>query len=356
MWERFFIETISGRRQGIGYALLRAVLRWCTLPYALVVWERNRHYDRDIHRTLVQKPVISVGNLTTGGTGKTPVVAYLANWFRARGGRVGLLSRGYGNSTDDDSGNDEKRVLDQHCDGIPHWQDRNRVRIARRAISEGANVLVLDDGFQHRKLDRDIDLVLIDATNPWGFDSLLPRGLLREPVGSLKRAGIVAITRADQVDPFSLNAIEDRVRGINPSVTIVHIAFEVTGLINANGEQIEREQIGELTWAAFCGIGNPTGFERTLESIGCVPSSMTIFPDHHHFTGLSLARIVDAARVAGANAIICTEKDLVKIDRDQLAGLPLWAVRIEARVTQGEAELESLLTPLLPVPAYRRAA
>jgi tetraacyldisaccharide 4'-kinase len=171
----------------------------------------------------VDVPVISIGNLTLGGTGKTPMVEFVCRWFLQRGKRPIILSRGYRAAG---GCNDEARLLQSNLPEVPHLQGKDRVALARHACEHFApDVLVLDDGFQHRRLARDLDIVLIDCTEPFGYGRIFPRGLLREPIGSLRRAGLVVLSRADQC----LRADRDRIRaqifdaaGEKPIVEAVH--------------------------------------------------------------------------------------------------------------------------------------
>ena len=205
--------------------MLRLGLSAASLPYAWAVRLRNRGYDRGwigAYRSPV--PVISVGNLTVGGTGKTPCVEYLARYFQDHGTRVAILSRGYGSLN---GPNDEAQVLAENLPGIPHLQGADRAAIARQAVEQlAAQLLILDDGFQHRRMVRDLDIVLIDATNPWGHNRLMPRGLLREPLASLRRAAVVILSRADQVAVSALDAIATRIRRENADVLIVKAVHE----------------------------------------------------------------------------------------------------------------------------------
>jgi tetraacyldisaccharide 4'-kinase len=182
-----YLRLLSGEARGLGPALERLGLRAASVPYELAVRLRNAAYERGwLPSERVPVPVVSVGNLTAGGTGKTPFVEYVARFYRNLNRRVAILSRGYGGAS---GCNDEARVLEQNLSDVPHLQGVDRVALARRAMSEWkSDVLVLDDGFQHRRLARDVEIVLIDATAPWGHGYLLPRGLLREPLSSLRRA------------------------------------------------------------------------------------------------------------------------------------------------------------------------
>ncbi len=229
MNEQQFLKLIAGQPMP-GGRLLRFLLRAASWPYAALMLIRNRLFDWGIRRVhLPPVLVISVGNLTTGGTGKTPVVALIVQQLQQSGLKPGIVSRGYRSL--DDEGNDERRVLDVLCPGVPHVQNRDRVAAVLTAVSEHAcNVIVADDAFQHRRLGRTLDVVLIDATNPWGYGAVLPRGLLREPRSGLRRAGLIAVTRADQVEPSVLDAIWREVQRYVPSVPRIEIAFLPTGL------------------------------------------------------------------------------------------------------------------------------
>src|SRR5262245_17167980 len=193
-----FLRLVRGQIRGPAAAVARLGLGAVSGLYCLGVSARNAAYDwgwKTAHRAAV--PVVSVGNLTLGGTGKTPMVEWVARWFRGRGARVAILSRGYGQA---EGLNDEGRVLEENLPDVPHFQGADRVELARIAVEESeSQVLVLDDGFQHRRLARDLDIVLLDALEPFGLGRLFPRGLLREPVSSLRRAGLVVLSRADLV-------------------------------------------------------------------------------------------------------------------------------------------------------------
>ena len=217
-----FRDLVSGRRRGLWAALLRGGLRAAEVPYTWAVRRRNRRYDTGaaaVHRVAV--PVISVGNLTLGGTGKTPMVEWLARWLGDRQVPVGMVSRGYRGARCKVSGvrggtrgtgreaggtpapqNDEALELAWSLPGVGHVQDPDRVAAARRAIDEfHCRLILLDDGFQHRRIARDLDIVLLDALEPLGFGHVFPRGTLREPLEGLARADVVVLSRADLVAP-----------------------------------------------------------------------------------------------------------------------------------------------------------
>src|SRR5262245_3486513 len=250
-----FHDLVSGRAAGIGPSLLRLGLSAASMPYAWAVRLRNRWYDRGwLAPRQVPVPVISVGNLTAGGTGKTPCVEYLARYFRTSGCRPVILSRGYG-------ANDEALLLRCNLPDVVHLQGANRAEQARIAVNDhAAEILILDDGFQHRRLARDLDLVLIDATNPWGHGRLIPRGLLREPLAALRRASAILLTRTDQVSQNEIDKIVRRIRRDTPDMPIISAIHEPLMWIQHEGPERPIDSLRGQIVAAFCGVGNPHAF------------------------------------------------------------------------------------------------
>ncbi len=319
------------------------ILRMAAVPYGIVVRVRNLCYDSgraQIHRADV--PVICVGNLTLGGTGKTPMVAWLCRWLRGHHVRVAIVSRGYGSR--DGAHNDEALELHQQLPDVPHLQNPDRVAAVSVAQEElAAQVIVLDDGFQHRRLHRDIDIVLIDATEPFGHGFLFPRGTLREPLGSLRRADVIVLSRADHVGEARRQAIRSRIRKLNREAIWVETSHQPNGLLNSGNELRPMRDLRGEPVATFCGVGNPDAFSQTVRTCGCRVVATRVFPDHHPFSNddiESLSRWAHALEVA---AVLCTQKDLVKIGLDQLGGKPLWAVTIEMKPSTSMTQFEQLL-------------
>jgi tetraacyldisaccharide 4'-kinase len=322
---------------------MRCLLRAVEVPYTLAVHWRNRRFDvapAMAHRAGV--PVVSVGNLTLGGTGKTPVVKWLASWFRERGVRVGIVSRGYGAS--EGRQNDEALELGQSLPDVPHVQNRDRVAAAAKAVCGfGAELIVLDDGFQHRRLARDLDIVLLDALEPFGFDHVFPRGTLREPVGGLRRAQVVCLSRSNVISSDDREAIRRRVVELAPHAVWCELVHAASGLMNSTGETKPLAALAGQRVAAFCGIGNPLGFQHTLSATGCEITAWRVFPDHHLYSAPDLTALT--AMTAGCNAslAVCTLKDLVKVSHTELGSVPLWAVAIEMRFQSGQDAFEKAL-------------
>ncbi len=339
-------RVVRGVEPGPGAACARLGLGVVSLGYGLAVAARNRAYDRRRLRTYrASVPVISVGNLTLGGTGKTPMVEWVARRLRARGLRVAILSRGYGGDT---GLNDEGTVLEENLPDVPHLQGADRSLLARTAVEElESQVLVLDDGFQHRRLERDLDLVLLDALDPFGAGRMFPRGLLREPLRSLRRASVVVLSRADLVDESARNEIRRIVTaqaGERPWVLARHAPV---ALVNALESTMPLAGLRDQSIAAFCGIGNPEGFRRTLAGLIGRDPPMLAFPDHHPYSASDLRKLEEFAIETRADLVLTTQKDLVKIRCERLGHAPLFALRIGLECLSGADLLEAAVARVL---------
>ncbi|MEQ8850041.1 tetraacyldisaccharide 4'-kinase [Botrimarina sp.] len=352
-----FHDLVSGRRRGPAAAALRAGLAAAEGPYRLGVWWRNRRYDTRPELThRVAAPVVSVGNLTLGGSGKTPMVKWVARTLRAGGVRVALASRGYG--AEEQGPNDEALELEHALPDVPHVQNRDRVAAARLAIEElAAQAVVLDDGFQHRRLARDLDIVLLDATQPFGFGRLFPRGALREGVRSLRRAQVVCLTRSDLIDAAAREAIRRRAAEAAPAALWCESVVRPTALVSvadgaapADHGDWGVEPLGALRGErvlAFCGIGAPHAFRETLRTLGAGVAGLIEFADHHRYTRDDVERITREAAACDAARVVCTTKDLVKIGVATLGGRPLSAVGIDLVLTEGKPQLKARLDEIV---------
>lgn len=333
-----FRELVSGRRHGLKAVALRTALRMAEVPYALAMRYRNRRYTQGgavIHQAGV--PVISVGNLTLGGTGKTPLVEWIARKLRESQVRVAIVSRGYG--AEADGYNDEALELELALPDVPHVQNSDRVTAAQVAVEELLmQAVLLDDGFQHRRLARDLDIVLLDATEPFGFEHVFPRGTLREPLAGLARAQVVILSRADMVTTEARAQIRNRVATYAPQAAWCEVEHRVTGLLNSSGQRVSASVLSGRRVAAFCGIGNPAGFRHTLGTLGCEIVAWREFPDHHNYTRDDVAELSRWGHQA--DMLVCTRKDLVKLRVPTLGGTALWAVNIEIGFLTGQENLE----------------
>ena len=341
-------ELVSGQSRGFGPTVIRLALCFASYPYAIVVRSRNWLYDRGWLRSRsVPIPVISVGNLTVGGTGKTPTVAMLAQWFRKHDIRVAIVSRGYGAGADGQ--NDEARELEGKLEDVPHLQDPNRFTAASVAYEELATqVLLLDDGFQHRKFVRNLDIVLLDATNPFGYGFLLPRGLLRESPRSLRRADVVMLTRCDQVTSQQLADIRTHVQKIASKVAWIETEHRPVRLRNASGREQPIESLKGRRCFVFSGIGNPVAFLDTVRGCGGELMGSQVFPDHHAYSAVDIHTLTNIIRSNPLiDIVLCTGKDLAKIELNTLGDCELWVVDIELTVRSGMEALEDRLNQIV---------
>jgi len=317
-------EVMSGSRRGVSATLLRGGLSLAEPFYAGAVTLRNRFYDhRASHSATLPRPVISIGNITTGGTGKTPMVRWLADRLRQEGHHVAVLSRGYGSAPG--SLGDEQVMLERllntdHETPVVLAANPSRVLAARQVLAAHPeiDVFVLDDGFQHRAVARDLDIVLISATSPFGYGHVLPRGMLREPLRGLRRAGAVVVTHADRVDMAQLQQIENQLRNAGSTAPIHHAkhaaaGFRKAAIPSSAPPDISQTGIQSSKIFAFCAIGNPAAFFENLKQLGGQLVATESFRDHHFYTSGDLTLLRDRAKAAGADVLVTTEKDWAKI-------------------------------------------
>ncbi len=282
-----------------------------SIIYLWVVTCRNRIFDRRGPSACLDVPVISVGNITVGGTGKTPVVIDLVKRMETLGRTVAVVARGYG--AVDGKANDEERLIRKHCPNVVYIANANRAEGGASAIKRfGANTIVLDDGFQHRKLKRDLDIVLIDATCPFGFGYLLPRGLLREPISSLTRASVIVLSRCDQVSAEQLQSLGKKLASIAPSVPLLRSTHRVVGLQSLAEKNIDYANTG-LRAVLFGGIGHPEAFVKTVRSMNIEVVGEHWWPDHHNYQSSDLNQLMRIGRFPNCDIFLTTEKDAVKL-------------------------------------------
>ncbi len=322
--------------------------------YAGGVRVRAWLYERGwLKQKRLPAPVISVGNLTVGGTGKTPCVAWLANWLEAQGYATAILSRGYKRTSsgrvevsdgtrllcDAATAGDEPYLLAQSCPGVRVIVDQDRHGAGRWLVERvPVSVFLLDDGFQHLRLRRDLNLVLIDATDELAYARMAPFGRLREPLPALRRADAVIVTHADQ--PFDRNALEATIRRYTRvRVPILYAQHTLTRLRRLGTDEICK--VGDMAGqdiAAFSGIARPEQFIRDLGRLKLRIVWHSNFPDHYRYTLADLGNINKAAVKAHAIAIITTEKDAMNLapTMTYAATLPIYAAQLEFHCTQEE--------------------
>lgn len=365
-FEQTLHRVMSGAARGPGPAAARAALAVAEPVYALAVRLRNRRYDRHPGRARrLPRPVVSVGNLTAGGTGKTPVVRWLAEGLRDAGRGVAVLSRGYKSAPG--TLGDEQRMLDGLLNGteaggrppVVIRADPDRFAAGEAALRDcpEVDVFLLDDGFQHRRLARDLDVVLVNAAEPFGFGHVLPRGLLREPVAGLRRAGAVVLTHALSVDGAARARVVDEVRRHHENAPIYCCVHAPAGLRAAGDDAVRPlEALKDRRVFAFCGIGNPAGFEWQLRDLAGGYAGHRWFPDHYNYRPADLAAVRADAAAAGADVLVTTEKDWVKLaplPGSADAGPPVWRLDVAARFLDDDGE--RLLRQVLGMAAHHAA-
>jgi len=296
-----------------------------------------------LRRARLDLPVISVGNLTFGGTGKTPSVIALVRDLVRMGRRPAVLTRGYKRRTDDqvvvvgpeprqrvDEVGDEPLEMARRLPGVPVVVDADRERGGLEALRLGADVVVLDDGFQHLRLERDLDIVVVDAGDPWGGHRLPPLGRLREPVAALERADAVLITKAPTDWRPVVAEIESVVDRIDPALQVFVARLRPDRVRCPDGDTRDPQCLAGQRVFAFAGIGRPGGFAAVLQETGAEIVGRRWFPDHHDYIDPDLNEVVAAAKAADAVAVT-TAKDAVKLPADA----PVWVVEVEMEPIEG---------------------
>lgn len=343
-------SMLTRRNPGFWIKGLRLGLRLLSLPYWLITSGKNAAYDWGWKRAF-RSPlkVVSVGNLSVGGTGKSPVVSWMAKWFRSHGVRVAILSRGYGKL--EHGQNDEALEMELQLPDVPHLQHWDRVASAELAAKElDMELLILDDGFQHRRLARDVDFVLIDASEPPSARHMLPGGLFRESARGLKRADVILLTRVDQAQEHELLSLRRLVKHYAPHALLAEAEHKPSGLHRHPAEERSVDWLKGKKVLAFCAIGNPSSFFRSLASLGATVLEKRIWPDHHGFDAADVEELIALGQAhVEADAIVCTMKDLVKLQTSRLGSLELLGLKIELALSEGEEEIHALLSrTLLP--------
>ena len=336
--------------------------------YGAAVRTRVAAYSRGLLSTSrLPKPVISVGNITAGGTGKTPLVEWICRTLAGEGRRVCVLSRGYrrdrpnqrvlvsdGNNimVEEPEAGDEPFLLAKNLLNVAAVVcDANRFAAGSWATDNlGTDVFVLDDGFQHLQLARDLNILVIDATDPWGDAALLPTGRLREPVSAAARADCAVVTRTDQVaDITSLTNDINRLISQRP---IFNSTMEAVSLQRLTSDVHELDS--GSSFAAFCGIGNPQSFFRQLTSAGYTLASTRQFPDHHSYSQSDVEKLTNDASASGARALVTTAKDAVKLGSLRI-DVPCYVLEIKIQIEK-EAEFRELLAGVIETSSYSGAS
>ncbi len=347
-WEKWFYRTLAPDRP-LYLAPLYALLRAGSLIYALGHRLRMRAYRRGRIEVLeLPCRVVSVGNLTLGGTGKTPLVIWIAQALQGQGLKPAILSRGYGGTAQQgvnvvsdgervllsaEQAGDEPVMLAERLKTVPVLTGADRCATGRHAIDRlGADTLILDDGYQRLDLARDANLLLFDEKKPLGNGRLFPAGILREPLTEMKRADLVVLTRCGKEPAFSV--LDEIVPEETP---VVRTALKLTGFVRLGTGRLSAPGfLKDKPVAAVSGIANPRDFHNTLTNAGARLVWSRAYGDHHRFTARDLEDIGQAAKTAGAECLVVTEKDSVKFDVREEAALPVYKTIVDVDILEGE--------------------
>lgn len=344
-FEEYLYNLVTDKTKGPVAGFLRGLLFLLSLIYGLVVVILSFIYK--IRRTRLNAKVISVGNITLGGTGKTTLVEYLAAKLSSSGKKIAVLTRGYKRDTAGEGlagMGDEPAMLQKALPQVQVIVDKDRVKTGNRAIRDyRVDTLILDDGMQQWRLFKDLEIVAIDAANPFGNHRMLPAGFLREPLSALKRADIFMLTQVAPEEEIS--GLIEQLKRINPKALIVESRHEPVSFSNTHNpdEVLSLSSFRGRHTAVFSGIGNPQGFEDCLCSLGINIGLPIRFGDHHDYTQSELDGIAGEALKNKLEAIITTQKDAVKISRLENAGLPVFALDIKLNIIKNETEFERRL-------------
>ena len=342
------LKIISGEKRNLFTFFARLLLLPFSLVYLIVFYFRLSIYKIGLcqQKRVAGVKIICIGNISAGGTGKTPAVAYLTKILRGFTHKIAIVSRGY-RKNKGETLNDEGNLLKSIYPNVLQFQNPDRYKACCDAKNAGAEIIILDDGFSHLQLVRDVDIVLIDATRPFSFFELLPRGMLREPPSSLRRAAAAIITRSNQVSTKKLQKLTNIIKQHSKKDTKILLAQhkpigvrEISAEISPNlTNLINIEQIEGKSAFLFSGIGNPKSFIETCREIGLKIAGFIEFPDHHNYDVDDMLSINSSAQSAGADIIVTTSKDavkLLKLDFEHV--LPIYVIEVEFTLSQTEEE------------------
>ena len=343
-------EIVSGEARGVTAAAARAGLTVLEVLYTPAVALRNCWYNFvPSAARQVDVPVISVGNVTMGGTGKTPLTAAVVQRAVSRGVKTAIISRGY--HAKPGELNDEGKELTARIPDCVYVQNPKRAQAAAALCAEESSrpqLIVLDDGFQHRRLARQLDIVLIDALNPFGYNHICPRGFLRESLYSLRRAHCVVITRADRVEESELKCLEEKILSYNRNLILARACHRPGNLRRLSGQTAPLITLAGKRVMAFCGLGNPDGFRHTVESLDCNVVEFKAYPDHHLYSASDEKEITALAEQVQADAVVCTMKDFVKLSPAMSqTPIPVYGIEIDMEFLSGESEFWTLVDSVI---------
>jgi len=348
----YLFQIMTDQNKRVDGVLMAVLLRLLSWVYALLLFGARGCYPLGLRKAhVLSRPVVSVGNLTMGGVGKTPLVEYLIAFLTGKGIQPAVLMRGY--MPHGASKSDEKDLLRQKFPEISVVANKDRVRGAQEAERlRPVDMFLLDDGFQHWRVKRDLDIVALDASCPFGNGALIPRGILREPVSALSRADLCVLTKSDAVSPEQKQALVRRIKAVKdlPVLEGIHQPMSLTDI--QTGQCVDLEELKGRTVNGFCGIGDPRGFERSVVQTGASLNNLTAFTDHHAYSQEDVETLVAQAKAGQIKTLVTTAKDAVKLNIFQAllaeAGVQCFILNVTFTFVNGEEEIQDGILSLLP--------
>lgn len=355
--KEFFYLVAMDQKKGILISLLKILLWMFSIIFWGAISIRGLFYKLGVFKSdQLSKPVISVGNITVGGSGKTPLVQWIAKQLKKQERKPAVLIRGYMDKKVQETAaqvpfSDEAELLRDSLKDTPILVGPNRIENAKKALKEkDVDVFILDDGFQHRQLSRNLDVVVIDTTNPFGNGHLIPRGILREPISSLLRAHVIVLTKTD-LDQKRVEDIKGLLKTFCPDVPVVETIHKPTELIDlCSNKSSDVSSIKGKDIYVVSSIGNPIAFERTLENLGANLKKKISFMDHYLYNKEDIERLINDCRINSINTIITTQKDAVKLQefKSLFEGqIEVLVLRIEISITHGKDQFLERITSVL---------
>lgn len=335
------VSLMRDRSSSIFDEVMKGLLWVISLIYGVCINIVAWAYEKGIRkRYKAGVPVVSVGNITLGGTGKTPFSVFIADEILKLGRKPAIIIRGYGK--------DESKMLKEELADVPVYVGQDRVRLAEEARKEGAEVIVLDDGFQHRRLERDLEIVLIDSYSLFGNGYLFPRGVLRERVTSLDRADLLVLTKIDRISNEGKDELLSLLRKLTPDKPVVLAQHRPSSLTDPTGASYSAGSITGEKVTIVSGIADPDYFEFLIKKLGGHVSVRIDYTDHHQYTQKDIEKIAKESSLAGAEKIIITKKDYVKIRELDLGKIEgkLFILNISIELLEGKENLIAGLNSL----------
>ncbi|MEA3490102.1 MAG: tetraacyldisaccharide 4'-kinase [Candidatus Omnitrophota bacterium] len=333
-FRQYMVSLMKDEYGGVPHVMVKGVLRLLSWIYSAAVKVVDLAYRSGLRREhRISVPVVSVGNITLGGTGKTPFTVSLADHFLAEGKKPAVLIRGYGN--------DENRMLRDELPDIPVYAGQDRVRNAFKAVNNGSDILILDDGFQHRRIARDLNILMLDGACFFGNGSLLPRGLLREPLSAMKRADMFALTKTDMIDDERRRDMVKALDRAVPGKPVVFTRHSPTFLSDATGAAYETGLLSGKKICLVSGIADPDYFAFLVRNLGAKIVARREYGDHYRYRQADIESVLAECNGKDVEAIVVTRKDYVKIKDLDISRIEerLFVLNIVIEVLEGKEQL-----------------